>query len=64
MSGSRLLIQSLRGLLRERGITYRELAARLGVSEPTVKRDFSRGISLSAVSIRSAPCWRFPCRIW
>lgn len=30
-------------MLRARGITYRELAQRLGVSEPTVKRDLSRG---------------------
>lgn len=43
MSTSAALLQSIRGTLRARGITYRQLAAALGVSEPTVKRDFSRG---------------------
>lgn len=43
MSGSKLLLRGIRSQLRERGITYRELASRLGVSEPTVKRDLSRG---------------------
>lgn len=36
-------MQSIRAALRQRGMTYRELAQALGVSEPTVKRDFSRG---------------------
>lgn len=43
MAESRLLLQAIRTQLRARGITYRELARRLGVSEPTVKRDLSRG---------------------
>jgi DNA-binding Xre family transcriptional regulator len=43
MNGSDLIIKSLRALLRERGMTYRGLAAELGISEPTVKRDLSRG---------------------
>lgn len=43
MKGSELIVQSIRALLRERGMTYRELAGELGVSEPTVKRDLSRG---------------------
>lgn len=43
MKGSDLIVRSLRALLRERGMTYRALAAELGVSEPTVKRDLSRG---------------------
>lgn len=43
MAESRLLLQAIRAQLRARGITYRELARRLGVSEPTVKRDLSRG---------------------
>jgi transcriptional regulator with XRE-family HTH domain len=43
MDGSRLLVQSIRALLRQRGLTYRQLAELLGVSEPTIKRDFSRG---------------------
>ena len=43
MDGSRLVVQSIRALLRQRGITYRQLAELLDVSEPTIKRDFSRG---------------------
>lgn len=43
MSGSKLILRGIRELLRARGMTYRDLAARLGVSEPTVKRDLSRG---------------------
>lgn len=43
MAESRLLLQAIRAQLRARGITYRELARRLGVSETTVKRDLSRG---------------------
>ncbi|MDR2871637.1 MAG: helix-turn-helix transcriptional regulator [Xanthomonadaceae bacterium] len=43
MSGSQLVVQAIRDLLRARGMTYRELAERLGVSVPTVKRDLSRG---------------------
>jgi transcriptional regulator with XRE-family HTH domain len=37
------LVDALKSSLRARGLTYRELAARIGVSEPTVKRMFSRG---------------------
>lgn len=36
-----LLLGALKALLREQGVTYRELAARVGVSEPTIKRTFS-----------------------
>jgi transcriptional regulator with XRE-family HTH domain len=43
MSASAILVQAIRSELRQRGISYRELAARLKVSEPTVKRDLSRG---------------------
>jgi len=43
MSGSKLILRGIRKLLRARGMTYRELALNLGVSEPTVKRDLSRG---------------------
>ena len=43
MRGSTLITKSLRARLRERGMTYRKLADALGVSEPTVKRDLSRG---------------------
>ena len=43
MSTSATLLQSIRATLRERGMTYRQLAAKLGISEPTVKRDLSRG---------------------
>jgi transcriptional regulator with XRE-family HTH domain len=40
---SSLILQAIREQLRSRGLTYRELAGKLGVSEPTVKRDLSRG---------------------
>ena len=43
MSESRLVLQAIREQLRARGLTYRDLATKLGVSEPTVKRDLSRG---------------------
>jgi transcriptional regulator with XRE-family HTH domain len=37
------LVRSIRNVLKQRSMTYRQLAAALGVSEPTVKRDLSRG---------------------
>lgn len=43
MGGSRLVLQAIRLTLRARGMTYKELALRLGLSEVTVKRDLSRG---------------------
>ncbi|MBB6241819.1 MULTISPECIES: helix-turn-helix transcriptional regulator [unclassified Rhodanobacter] len=43
MAGSALVVQAIRAILRERGITYRNLADLMGVSEPTVKRDLGRG---------------------
>ncbi|MGH8235724.1 MAG: winged helix-turn-helix transcriptional regulator, partial [Steroidobacteraceae bacterium] len=43
MADSRTLLRHLKAHLREQGITYRELAKRLKLSEPTVKRDLSRG---------------------
>jgi transcriptional regulator with XRE-family HTH domain len=43
VEGSRIVVQSIRAVLRQHGMTYRQLAEVLGVSEPTIKRDFSRG---------------------
>lgn len=43
MSGSRAIVDAIRELLRARGMTYRDLAGLLDVSEPTIKRDLSRG---------------------
>jgi len=43
MSNSKTLIGNLKARLRADRITYRMLAQRLEVSEPTVKRDLSRG---------------------
>jgi transcriptional regulator with XRE-family HTH domain len=40
---SERLVATLKRLLKRRGMGYRELARKLGVSEPTVKRLFSRG---------------------
>ncbi len=37
------LVDALKACLRARGMTYKQLAGRLRVSEPTVKRMFSRG---------------------
>jgi transcriptional regulator with XRE-family HTH domain len=37
------IVEALKACLRARRMTYAALAARLGVSEPTVKRMFSRG---------------------
>lgn len=43
MSAAAAIVQAIRSALRSRNMTYRELAAAIGVSEPTVKRDLSRG---------------------
>ena len=43
MSAATSIVQSIRSALRQRRMTYRDLAASIGVSEPTVKRDLSRG---------------------
>jgi len=37
------VVEALKACLRARGMTYAALATKLGVSEPTVKRMFSRG---------------------
>jgi len=43
LSDSKVLVRNLKARLRSEGITYRTLAAKLKLSEPTVKRDLSRG---------------------
>jgi transcriptional regulator with XRE-family HTH domain len=43
MTSSAALVRSIKSALRLRGLTYRDLAKLLDVSEPTVKRDLSRG---------------------
>src|SRR5690242_19579297 len=43
MSAATSIVQSIRSVLRQRRMTYRDLAVAVGVSEPTVKRDLSRG---------------------
>jgi transcriptional regulator with XRE-family HTH domain len=43
MSDSKTLVSNLKARLRADGVSYRELATRLGLSEPTIKRDLSRG---------------------
>jgi transcriptional regulator with XRE-family HTH domain len=43
MSGTSTLLGAIKALLRERELTYRELARLINVSEPTIKRDLSRG---------------------
>ena len=43
MSATSTVLSAIKALLRAREITYRELARQIGVSEPTIKRDLSRG---------------------
>ena len=43
MAASNALVHAIRALLRARGMTYRDLAGRVGVSEPTIKRDLGGG---------------------
>ena len=43
MTNSTTLVAGIKLRLRAQGISYRQLAQRLGLSEPTVKRDLSRG---------------------
>lgn len=43
MAASAALLRAIKSTLRARGLTYRELAGLLEVSEPTVKRDLSKG---------------------
>jgi transcriptional regulator with XRE-family HTH domain len=43
MTNSVMLVAGIKQRLRAQGVSYRQLAQRLGVSEPTVKRDLSRG---------------------
>jgi len=43
MSAGQALVRNIRHVLRQRGMTYRQLAELLGLSEPTIKRDLSRG---------------------
>lgn len=43
MSNSKVLLRNLKARLRAEGITYKDLARRLRLSEPTVKRDLSSG---------------------
>lgn len=43
MTNSTTLVAGIKLRLRAQGLSYRQLAQRLGLSEPTVKRDLSRG---------------------
>lgn len=43
MSATSIIVQGIKSRLRAQGMSYRGLAALVGVSEPTVKRDLSRG---------------------
>jgi len=43
MSATAVIVRGVKARLRAQGMSYRELAARVGVSEPTIKRDLSRG---------------------
>jgi len=43
LSNSTTLVDGIKLRLRAQGLSYRDLAKRLGLSEPTVKRDLSRG---------------------
>ena len=43
MSATAVIVRGVKARLRANGMSYRELADRIGVSEPTIKRDLSRG---------------------
>ena len=43
MSQTSLLIEKLKRAIKSRGMTYAQIAKKLGVSEPTIKRVFSHG---------------------
>jgi len=43
MTNSVMLVAGIKERLRAQGLSYKQLAQRLGLSEPTVKRDLSRG---------------------
>lgn len=43
MAASAALLRAIKSTLRKRGLTYRDLARLLELSEPTVKRDLSKG---------------------
>jgi transcriptional regulator with XRE-family HTH domain len=43
MKATASIVQGVKARLRVQGMSYRELAGKLGVSEPTIKRDMSRG---------------------
>ena len=43
MAATAPLLRAIKTVLRSRGLTYKQLAERLAVSEATVKRDMSRG---------------------
>lgn len=43
MSATQALLRGIKSALRTRKMTYRQLASAVGVSEPTIKRDLSRG---------------------
>jgi transcriptional regulator with XRE-family HTH domain len=43
MTGTAALVRGVKARLRAQGLTYRQLAEKLALSEPTVKRDLARG---------------------
>jgi len=43
MSATAVIVRGVKARLRANGMSYRELAEQVGVSEPTIKRDLSRG---------------------
>ena len=43
MKAAASIVQGVKARLRAQGMSYRELASKIGVSEPTIKRDMSRG---------------------
>src|SRR5262245_2608455 len=43
MSDVQLLLRNLKARMRADHLTYRQLAVKVGLSEPTIKRDLSRG---------------------
>src|SRR5262249_31136534 len=70
MSEVATLVRNLKAHMRAEGVTYRKLARKVGLSEPTIKRDLSRGgFSLSrleeycqALNVTVATLLRSPTR--
>ena len=58
MSQTEQLVDALKRLLKARGVTYNQVAAHLGLSEPSVKRQLARRRLQLHTLEAIATCWR------